>query len=142
MDRGKGYKMWDIDGNEYVDYLMCGAPIMLGHAYDPLDDKIIDIIKKKGPATGLTSEYELLAAEEIVKNMPAVDMVRFLQSGTEADMAALRIARAYTGKKKGHQDRGELPRLVGPDGITCTFPGPAPSTRRGITPESYAHLIE
>src|SRR5208337_3676628 len=54
MDRAKGYKMWDVDGNEYVDYLMCGAPIMLGHAYEPLDKKIIEIIKAKGPATGLT----------------------------------------------------------------------------------------
>ena len=89
MDRAKGYKIWDVDGNEYIDYLMCGAPIILGHSFEPLDEKIIEIIRQKGPATGLTSEYELLAAEEIIKHMPGVEMVRFLQSGTEADMAAL-----------------------------------------------------
>src|SRR5664280_3747951 len=100
MDRAKGYKIWDVDGNEYIDYLMCGAPIMLGHGYEPLDEKIIEIIREKGPATGLTSEYELLAAQEIIKHMPGVEMVRFLQSGTEADMAAIRIARAFTGKLK------------------------------------------
>ena len=100
MDRAKGYRVWDVDGNEYIDYLMCGAPIILGHGFEPLDEKIIEIIREKGPATGLTSEYELLAAEEIIKHMPGVEMVRFLQSGTEADMAVIRIARAFTGKLK------------------------------------------
>jgi len=100
MDRAKGYKMWDVDDNEYIDFLMCGAPIILGHHYDPLDDEIIKIIKEKGPSTGLTSEYELLAAKKIIEHMPSVDVVRFLQSGTEADMAALRIARAVTGRQK------------------------------------------
>jgi len=100
MDRGKGWKVWDADGNEYTDYLMCGAPIMLGHGFDELNEKIIEIIRDKGPATGLTSEYELLASEEIIKHMPAVEMVRFLQSGTEADMAAIRIARGFTKKQK------------------------------------------
>ena len=100
MDRAKGYRVWDVDGNVYIDYLMCGAPIILGHSFEPLDEKIIRIIREKGPATGLTSEYELLAAQEIIKHMPGVEMVRFLQSGTEADMAAIRIARAYTGKIK------------------------------------------
>ncbi|NLW67130.1 MAG: aminotransferase class III-fold pyridoxal phosphate-dependent enzyme, partial [Bacteriovoracaceae bacterium] len=100
MDRAKGYRMWDVDNNVYVDYLMSGAPIILGHAFDPLDEKIVEIIREKGPATGLTSEYELMAAEEIIRHMPGVEMVRFLQSGTEADMAAVRIARAFTGKQK------------------------------------------
>jgi glutamate-1-semialdehyde 2,1-aminomutase len=142
MDRGKGYKVWDVDGNEYLDYLMCGAPIMLGHAYSPLDDKIIDIIKTKGPATGLTSEYEIMAAEEIVKNLPGVDMVRFLQSGTEADMAALRIARAYTGKKKvikiGGSYHGWSDQMV----YSLHIPGSGPLYSKGITPDSYAHIID
>ncbi len=49
MDRAKGYKLWDVDGNEYLDYLLCGAPIILGHHYDPLDDEIVKIIQEKGP---------------------------------------------------------------------------------------------
>ncbi|MBN1532772.1 MAG: aminotransferase class III-fold pyridoxal phosphate-dependent enzyme [Spirochaetes bacterium] len=142
MDRAKGYRVWDVDGNEYLDYLMCGAPIMLGHSYSPLDEKIIEIIREKGPATGLTCEYELLAAEEIVKNLPGVDLVRFLQSGTEADMAALRIARAYTGKKKiikiGGSYHGWSDQMV----YSLHVPGSGPLYSKGITPESYAHIVD
>jgi len=112
MDRAKGYKIWDVDGNEYIDYLMCGAPIMLGHGMNRSNEKIIEIIRQKGPATGLTSEYELLAAAEIIKHMPGVEMVRFLQSGTEADMAAIRIARAFYRQTQDHQDWRQLSRLV------------------------------
>ena len=79
MDRAKGYKIWDVDGNEYIDYLMCGAPIMLGHGFADLDEKVIEVIRQKGPATGLTSEYELLAAAEKITHMPGADMVRVLQ---------------------------------------------------------------
>lgn len=142
MDRAKGYLVWDVDGNEYVDYLMCGAPIILGHAYEPLDEKIIDIIKTKGPATGLTSEYEILAAQEIINHMPAVEMVRFLQSGTEADMAALRIARAYTNKQKiikiGGSYHGWSDQMV----YSLHVPNSGPLYSKGITKESYAHIID
>ena len=100
MDHGEGYKLYDIDGNEYVDYLMCGAPIILGHHFKPLDDKIAEHIQTKGATTGLTSEYEVLAAKQIKKFMPNIEKVRFVQSGTEAIMAALRIARAKTGREK------------------------------------------
>jgi glutamate-1-semialdehyde 2,1-aminomutase len=142
MDRGKGYKVWDVDGNEYVDYLMCGAPIMLGYSFSPLDDKIIEIIKTKGPATGLTSEYEIMAAQEIIKHMPAVEMVRFLQSGTEADMAALRIARAYTGKQKiikiGGSYHGWADQLV----YSLHIPGSGPLYSKGIPKDIYNQMID
>ena len=72
MDRGKGYNVWDVDGNVYTDYLMCGAPIILGHSFKALDEKIIEIIREKGPSSGLTSEYELLAPQEIINHMPGV----------------------------------------------------------------------
>ncbi len=142
VDRVKGYKMWDVDGNEYVDYLMCGAPIILGHHFDPLDDEIIRIIKEKGPSHGLTSEYEILAAEMITKHMPAVDMVRFLQSGTEAAMAAIRIARAYTGKTKivkiGGSYHGWSDQFV----YSLHIPGTGPLNSRGIPLEFYQHLVD
>jgi len=142
MDRAKGYRMWDVDNNVYVDYLMSGAPIILGHAFDPLDEKIVEIIREKGPATGLTSEYELMAAEEIIRRMPGVEMVRFLQSGTEADMAAVRIARAFTGKQKiikiGGSYHGWSDQMV----YSLHVPGTGPLNSRGITTESYAHLID
>ncbi|MDD4338481.1 MAG: aminotransferase class III-fold pyridoxal phosphate-dependent enzyme [Syntrophales bacterium] len=142
MDRAKGYRAWDVDGNEYIDYLMCGAPIMLGHGYEPLDEKIIGIIREKGPATGLTSEYELLAAEEIIRHMPGVEMVRFLQSGTEADMAALRIARAFTGKLKiikiGGSYHGWSDQVV----YSVHIPRTGNFESKGIPPECYAHTVD
>ncbi len=142
MDRAKGYKAWDVDGNEYIDYLMCGAPIMLGHGYEPLDEKIIGIIREKGPATGLTSEYELLAAEQIIRHMPGVEMVRFLQSGTEADMAAVRIARAFTGKLKiikiGGSYHGWSDQVV----YSVHIPRTGNFESKGIPPECYAHTVD
>lgn len=142
MDRAKGYKMWDIDGNEYIDYLMCGAPIILGHHFDPLDDKIIELIKEKGPATGISSEYELLASKEIVKHMPGVEMVRFLQSGTESAMAAVRIARAFTGKTKvikiGGSYHGWSDQLV----YATHLPGTGSLNAPGIPPGCFTDLID
>ena len=142
MDRAKGCKVWDVDGNEYIDYLLCGAPIILGHRFEALDEKIIEIIREKGPATGLTSEYELLAAEEIIKHMPGVDMVRFLQSGTEADMAAIRIARAFTGKQKiikiGGSYHGWSDQVV----YSVHVPQTGPLESKGIPMESFAHLVD
>jgi glutamate-1-semialdehyde 2,1-aminomutase len=142
MDRAKGYKIWDVDGNEYIDYLMCGAPIMLGHGFEELDEKIIEIIREKGPATGLTSEYELLAAEQIIKHMPGVEVVRFLQSGTEADMAAIRIARAYTGKHKiikiGGSYHGWSDQLIYSVHIPQTYNMEA----KGIPVECFAHIVD
>lgn len=142
MDRAKGYNMWDIDGNEYVDYLMCGAPIILGHHYGPLDDRVVDLIREKGPATGCTSEYEVLAAEEIAKLMPGAEMVRFLQSGTEACMAALRVARVYTRKAKiikiGGSYHGWSDQLV----YSLHIPGTGPLEATGIPFECFANIID
>ena len=142
MDRARGYRMWDVDGNEYVDYLMCGAPIILGHHYDPLDDEIIKLIQEKGPATGLTSEYEVLAAKKIIDNMPAVEMVRFFQSGTESDMAALRVARAFTGKNKvikmGGSYHGWYDQFV----FSLHIPGTAGLNSRGIPTRTFDLLID
>jgi glutamate-1-semialdehyde 2,1-aminomutase len=100
IDRAQGAYIWDVDGNEYVDYICGGGPILLGHNHPAVMDKMIEMFKTKGAYHGLVDEYETLAAELIVKHMPSVDKVRFLQSGTEADMAAIRLARAWTGKKK------------------------------------------
>lgn len=142
MDRAKGYHMWDIDGNEYVDYLMCGAPIILGHHFDPLDNEVIEIIREKGPATGLTSEYELLAARKIAEHMPAVDVVRFLQSGTEADMAALRIARTVTGRQKVIKIEGSYHGWYDQYVYSLHVPGTAGLNSPGIPPATFDNLVE
>lgn len=99
MDKGEGAFVWDVDGNDYVDFLMASGPIILGHNYPEVMEHVISIIREKGPALGVMSEQELLAAKEIVKHVDSVKQVRFYQSGTEVGMAAARLARCYTGKE-------------------------------------------
>jgi glutamate-1-semialdehyde 2,1-aminomutase len=138
----KGCKMFDIDGNEYIDYLMDGGPIILGHHFEPLDSKVVELIETSGPAVGLTHETELALANEIVKNVPGVDMIRFVASGTEADMLAVRIARVYTGKDKiikiGGNYHGWSDQML----LSPNFPGTGPDETLGIPKESYMHTIE
>jgi len=96
-------RVWDcymetIDNVVLTDYLMVGGPILLGHQYPPLTEKILELIKEVGPAHGITHEYEYLAAEQLQKHFPSCERIRWLQSGTEADMLAIRAARVFTGK--------------------------------------------
>jgi len=100
IHHGEGPYLIDADGNKLVDYICGGGPVLLGHNPPKLIKKMQQVLKTKGSYHGLCDEYEILAAQKIVKHLPAVDKVRFLQSGTEADMAAIRLARAYTGRKK------------------------------------------
>ena len=100
IDHGKGGRVWDIDGNEYIDYRLAYGPIILGYA-----DERVDEAARKGMEVGgvfaLSTELEYKVAQRISKMVPAAELVRFSNSGTEAVMAALRVARAYTGKD-GH----------------------------------------
>lgn len=100
VDHGKGGRVWDIDGNEYIDYRLAYGPIILGYA-----DERVDAAAKRGMDVGgvfaLSTELEYQVAKRISKMVPAAELVRFSNSGTEAVMAALRVARAYTGKD-GH----------------------------------------
>jgi glutamate-1-semialdehyde 2,1-aminomutase len=142
MDKAEGCKVWDIDGNEYIDYLMCGAPIILGHNYPPLRDKIIELIREKGPSHGVTSEYETKAIKMIQKHMPSIEMFRFLQSGSEAVMAALRIARVFTDKvkviKMGGSYHGWADQVV----YGMHIPGTGPLEASGIPKGSLDNTIE
>jgi len=100
VDHGKGGRVWDIDGNEYIDYRLAYGPIILGYA-----DERVDEAARKGMEVGgvfaLSTELEYEVASRISKMVPAAELVRFSNSGTEAVMAALRVARAHTGKD-GH----------------------------------------
>src|SRR5262245_42190479 len=97
VHHGKGGRTWDIDGNCYVDYRLGYGPAILGYG----DDRV-DAAARKGMEVGgvfaLSTERELIVANRISKMVPAVELVRFSNSGTEAVMAALRLARAHTGK--------------------------------------------
>ncbi len=92
--------MWDVDGNEYIDFLQAGGPTLLGSNYKPLRDKVIEVINECGPVTGLFHEFEYLHSSIINKYMPAVEMFRSLGTGTESNMVAIRLTRTFTGNKK------------------------------------------
>ncbi len=100
INRADGAYLWDIDGNQYIDFLQAGGPTVLGSNYGPVQEKVIQLIRECGPVTGLFHEYEFKLAQLINRHMPAVEMFRMLGSGTESAMGAIRAARAFTGKKK------------------------------------------
>jgi glutamate-1-semialdehyde 2,1-aminomutase len=99
VDHAKGAYLWDVDGNRYIDYRLAFGPIILGHAYDAVDE-VVHREMDKGVLFAMTSELEIHVAEMIVEMCPGVEMVRLACSGTEATMHALRVARAYTGREK------------------------------------------
>lgn len=100
ISKAEGAYLYDKDGNQYIDFLQAGGPTILGSNYPPIREKVIELLYECGPVTGLLHEAELLIAKEINKHMPNVEMFRMLGSGTESVMAALRIARIATGKKR------------------------------------------
>jgi len=97
IDHAKGARIWDIDGNEYVDYRLGYGPAILGYQDKRVDDAAIEGMKVGG-VFALGTKRELTVAERISKMVPAAELVRFSNSGTEVVMAALRLARAFTGK--------------------------------------------
>ena len=97
IERGRGGRLWDIDGNEYIDYRMGYGPGILGYA-DPRVDQAAREGMDVGGVFALSTEREYEVAKRISKMVPAAELVRFSNSGTEAVMAALRLARAHTGK--------------------------------------------
>jgi glutamate-1-semialdehyde 2,1-aminomutase len=100
IDRAEDAYLWDVDGNRYIDFLQAGGPTVLGSNYPPVREKVFDLLAHCGPVTGLFHEYELKLARQIRQYMPSIEMFRMLGSGTESDMAAIRLARTFTGKKK------------------------------------------
>lgn len=99
FDRAEGAYLYDIDGHRYIDLLKAGGPNVLGGNHPAVREQVIELLNHCGPVTGLFHEFELKLAREIHKHMPWVEMFRMLGSGTEAVMAALRVARLVTGKE-------------------------------------------
>ncbi len=100
VEKADGAYLWDADGNRYIDFLQAGGPTVLGSNYAPVRDKVVELLQECGPVTGLFHEYELKLAQLVNRFMPAVEMFRMLGSGTESVMAAIRGARAFTGKRE------------------------------------------
>jgi glutamate-1-semialdehyde 2,1-aminomutase len=97
--RAGGCHYWDPDGNRYIDYRLGFGPIILGHAHSQVNERVAEAIRG-GTIFAALTEAETRVAERIIRMCPGVDMVRFANSGTEATMHALRIARAYSGREK------------------------------------------
>ena len=136
--RGQGARVWDVDGNEYIDFLGSWGPLALGHAH-PAVVEAVQRAAADGTSFGAPVEQEVQLAEIVCQAFPSVDMLRLVNSGTEACMSALRLARAFTGRSKivkfagnyhGHAD-GLLVQ-AGSGALTHGIP-----TSAGV-PESYA----
>ena len=131
MVRGEGPYVWDVDGNRYVDYVGAFGPLMLGHA-NPAVVTAIRLAVEAGGSFGATTPAEVRLAELICARMPSIERLRFVNSGTEAAMSALRVARAATGRDlvikfdggyHGHAD--SLLVEAGSGAATLSIPGSA-----------------
>lgn len=142
IKKGYGSQIEDEDGNVYIDYIGSWGPAILGHSNEELLEGIEDIIKD-GLSFGLPTKIEVDMAKLIVESYPAIDMVRMVNSGTEATMSAIRVARGYTGKNKivkfegcyhGHSDS----LLVKSGSGTITYGVP---TSLGVPEDIVKHTI-
>ncbi|MFO7264014.1 MAG: glutamate-1-semialdehyde 2,1-aminomutase [Bacillota bacterium] len=97
--RGSGSRVYDIDGNEYIDYLGSWGPLILGHAH-PAVVQAIEETARNGTSFGAPTELETEMAKLVTEIVPSIEVVRMVNSGTEATMSALRLARGYTGREK------------------------------------------
>ncbi|MFL2105818.1 glutamate-1-semialdehyde 2,1-aminomutase [Desemzia sp. FAM 23991] len=142
MKQGKGSHIIDEDGNEYIDYVLSWGPLILGHA-NPVVVKKIQEAAALGTSFGTLTEMETALAEIVIDRVPSIDMVRFVNSGTEATMSALRLARGYTGRDKiiklegsyhGHDDA--LLVKVGSGVATLGLPD-SPGVPKSTTSNTY-----
>jgi len=99
FDRVKGAYIWDVDGNQYIDYVGTWGPAICGHAHPKVIAALHDALEK-GTSFGAPSELENVLAQMVINAVPSIEMVRFVNSGTEACMGVLRLMRAFTGRDK------------------------------------------
>ncbi len=99
VERGEGSKIYDVDGNEYIDYIGSWGPHLFGHNPSFIKEAIKDTLEK-GTSFGISTELEIKIAELVKELVPSIEMIRFVNSGTEATMSAIRVARGYTKRNK------------------------------------------
>lgn len=99
VEKAKGAYLYDVDGNKLIDYINSWGPMILGHAYDPVVNAVVEKAKL-GTSFGMPTQIETEIAELAVSMVPNIDKIRFVNSGTEACMSAVRLARGFTGKDK------------------------------------------
>jgi glutamate-1-semialdehyde 2,1-aminomutase len=129
IEKAKGSKIYDVDGNEYIDFVLSYGPMILGHR-NSVVEKTIKKYMRNGYTFGASTKGEIILAEMVCDAFPGMDKVRFVNSGTEAVLSAIRLARAYTGKNKiikfagcyhGHSDA--LLVAAGSGLATLSLPG-------------------
>lgn len=140
-ERAKGSRVWDADGNEYIDFVASWGPMILGHS----PDVVLDAVRNQldlGTSYGAPTELEVRMAEAVCAAVPSVEMVRMVSSGTEATMSAIRLARGYTGREKfikfdgnyhGHSDA--LLVAAGSGLLTLSIPG-TPGVTKGAAQDT------
>lgn len=142
IDRAKGSKIFDVDGNEYVDLVLSYGPMILGHR-NSVVEKTIKKYLKKGYSFGASTKGEIILATMVCEAFPGMDKVRFVNSGTEAVLSAIRLARAFTGKNKiikfagcyhGHSDA--LLVAAGSGLATLSLPG-----SKGVPKEAVKNTL-
>ncbi|UCD58811.1 MAG: aminotransferase class III-fold pyridoxal phosphate-dependent enzyme, partial [Candidatus Hydrogenedentota bacterium] len=97
IERGKGCKIWDADGNEYIDYVCSWGPLILGHAHKEVVARLKKVVAN-GTSFGIPTERESELARKVIRAVPSIEKVRLVSSGTEAAMSAIRLARGYTNR--------------------------------------------
>jgi glutamate-1-semialdehyde 2,1-aminomutase len=136
ISKGKGSHITDIDGNQYIDFVASWGPLIFGHAHDAILEAINEAAKK-GTSYGAPTEYETILAEMIIVMVPSIEKVRMVNSGTEATMSAIRLARGYTkrdafikfaGNYHGHGDSFLI--KAGSGAITLALPD-SPGVTKG-----------
>ena len=104
--KGQGARVWDMDGNEYIDLNMAFGPLIFGHCPDLIVSRVEDQIRNRGSQLGFPTEITVRVAEKVQKLFPSMELMRFANSGTEACMSAARLARTYTERPKIIQFEG------------------------------------
>lgn len=142
IDHAKGSKIIDVDGNEYIDLVLSYGPMILGHRHSSVERSVKRALKK-GTTFGASTNKEIKLAEMVCKAFPGMDKVRFVNSGTEAVLSAIRLARAFTGKNKivkfsgcyhGHSD--SLLVAAGSGLATLSLPG-----SKGVPEEAVKNTL-
>lgn len=142
VKKAKGATLWDVDGNDYIDYIGSWGPAILGHASEIASEGVLEQMSY-GTTYGLPTEIEINMSEKLIQALPSMEMVRMVSSGTEATMSALRLARGYTGRSycvkfegcyHGHAD--QLLVKTGSGALTLGIP-----TSAGVSKESASQTL-
>jgi glutamate-1-semialdehyde 2,1-aminomutase len=145
IDHGSGSKVYDVDGNEYIDYLMGSGPLLIGHAHP----KVVEAVQRqasKGSTFYTLTEPSIELAERLVDAIPCAEMVKYVSTGTEATFHAMRIARTYTGKPKilkfegGFHGVNDYSLMSSMSAVPTEYPRPIPDSS-GIPGEIEADVL-